>query len=944
MTQGAVSEPVGIIISNIGGASLDLSAADLSFSGTDAAMFAYDMGSLPIALTAGQSATLPITITPALEGDLSAALSISFAGEIYEVALSAHGLPAGAVFIGNGTEDAKMPVSIGNGYTYTQTIYPQSAINLVNQRIEKVQYYWSGTSAAVNSGGWTIYMGHTSAAEFTSSSGWVPFSELTQVFSGNLDIPATAGWIEVPLHIPFLYNNVDNLVIAVDENTPNQDYYSGYFHNTSDPLRVSLRNYNNTLNPDPVAPPAGTLVRAYPNVLIQFNEIPVGPPDPVTVILPEDGATDLSSDGFDLSWSPAFTGGYPDSYAVLMSQNENNLNTDYYWDGITATSFDPTQAATDPLTYNYSETWYWTVIAMNGDGEALQGEVFSFTIMDDPRILSLPYSQNFDSVTEPDMPPAWTGYTNSTVSYANVETYAAPTFAQSPPNSVKMYGGNDLDADLRLITPQIPVPVNSIKLSFYSRISGAPGTVLVGTVDTPEGTFTQLGSFDLTTTKTQYVFSFAGYTGTDQYICFKHAMTSSNKTIYLDDIYMEELFANDLALTAFSGDSYGFVGDELSYGVSVHNSGSAEQDSYNIELLNMPDQTVLASFTIATPLASDATAEHTLSWSPALANTYKVQARVVLAGDTNPANDDSDPMIVGVFAADSYTPFIGDPLVSSSSNYMPFNMYYKNNVSETIYLAHEMQMTSGTINAISYHNNFSQDLTKPVKIWMAHSSEDVNTAWLPFESYTLVFDGDVHFPIGVNAIVIPLQTSFQYTGGNLAVRTNRVHVDDYFNSNNNFYYTLDNSYPNRSRSFSSDGEVINPANPGGGTQNSQIPNTAFIVDPYTALPALDAPVLQITSSGSNLRLSWEAVENAVNYVIYGSNDPHNWADATEMSTTALYYELSTVSAMNFYKVVARSYNHQTREIGQVFNPAAVIGFDNSAVRALPVVPNHDNKN
>ncbi|MDY0128500.1 MAG: CARDB domain-containing protein, partial [Candidatus Cloacimonadaceae bacterium] len=663
---------------------------------------------------------------------------------------------------------------------------------------------------------------------------------------------------------------------------------------------------------------------------------------------PEDGATGLAIEGFDLNWAAALTGGNPVDYAVFMSQNEANLYGDHYWDGITDTRFDPTQAALGPISYNYGETWYWTVMAFNGDGDAIQETPFSFTIMDDPRILSLPYSQNFDGVPSDSMPVAWTGYVDATSTYAYVRT--STSYSVSAPNSMYLTNSNDAAADLRLITPDILVPMNSIKLSFSAR--GSSGyTLLIGTVDALDGTgtFSQMASIDLTSTHTIYTVSFADYVGTDQNICFKHGLGGTYRSIYIDDVQMDQLVANDLAVTAFSGDSMGIAGDELSYNVSVYNNGTAEQNAYAIQLLSMPTGQLLASLNVAdpVPLAAGDTAEHVINWTPTSAGVYEVYAKVVLAGDVNDYNDASDILTVGVYAATSYIPFIGDAESSSTTNYMPFNVWYKNSVAETIYMAHEMQMASGTINAIIYYNTFTQDVNIPVKIWMAHSTETVNSAWLPFENYSLVFDGTVLFPQGVNAVVIPLQTPFEYTGGNLAVRTNRVMDTQYYSSSDKFYYTSDSSYPNRSRYYYNDTTVMDPTDPiltNNGTQSSYIPNTAFIVAPYTALPPLSAPAVQIELSDTNPQLSWEAVAGAYEYVIYGSDDPHNWAEATEIGTTTdLDYTVYSAPAMKFYKVAARSYNHQIREIGQVFNPAAVIGFDNSSLKNMPKTIGTENK-
>ena len=147
-------------------------------------------------------------------------------------------------------------------------------------------------------------------------------------------------------------------------------------------------------------------------------------------------------------------------------------------------------------------------------------------------------------------------------------------------------------------------------------------------------------------------------------------------------------------------------------------------------------------------------------------------------------------------------------IASTTSTYMyPINVYYKNSLNETIYLGHELQASSGTINAIILQNNFTQNVTKPIKLWMKHTTEsNLTAAHLPFTGYQLVFDGDVYFPMGVNAVVINLTTPFVYTGGNLAVRTYAEWESTYSNNTNVFYYTASPEYPNRTRYVYVDGD------------------------------------------------------------------------------------------------------------------------------------------
>ncbi|MFA7543642.1 MAG: hypothetical protein WCY84_04640, partial [Candidatus Cloacimonadaceae bacterium] len=193
------------------------------------------------------------------------------------------------LIIGTGSVNNYLPINTTYSYSYSQSIYLQSEINIPEQQIEKLSFYWNGAAAAPNSSQWVVYMGHTNATRFANTSSWLPLSELTQVFAGVLTINATAGWKEIVLDAPFTYNNTQNLVIAVDENRPQYDNYAGFFHTTaSSGVNRSLRAFSDTVNIDPSNPPSGgqqTLVMAYPNVKLEFNLIPS---DPIFAIAPDE--------------------------------------------------------------------------------------------------------------------------------------------------------------------------------------------------------------------------------------------------------------------------------------------------------------------------------------------------------------------------------------------------------------------------------------------------------------------------------------------------------------------------------------------------------------------------------------------------------------------------------------------------------------------------------
>lgn len=277
--QNVTAGPFNVTITNIGGSTLNIAAGDVSIIGADAGQFSYSAANLPAALTAGQSVIIPVTMYATSEGAKTATLRIvnNQGRTDYDVALSGTALPEGIVVIGNGNTNLNLPIHPYFGYTYSQTIYLQSELNMADQRIEKIWYYWNGFEYADVSDEWVIYMGHTANTAFADGNSWLPLANLTQVFSGQVITSTTAGWVEIVLDNPFIYNNTDNLVIAVEENEAGYDSSSSYFFSTAAATNRSLRYYSDSINPDPAAPPAGTPVLGYPNTMLLFGDLPLMP-------------------------------------------------------------------------------------------------------------------------------------------------------------------------------------------------------------------------------------------------------------------------------------------------------------------------------------------------------------------------------------------------------------------------------------------------------------------------------------------------------------------------------------------------------------------------------------------------------------------------------------------------------------------------------------------
>ncbi len=170
------------------------------------------------------------------------------------------------VQVGYGTETgSSLPIEAFFGYSYSQQIYLASEIGDTDGgTITAIKFYFNG-DGITNSNDWTVYIGHTNKTEFSSSSDWVPVSNLTQVYSGTITATG-AGWITIDIN-DWNYNGTDNIVVAIDENQSGYDGSSDDFYATATTTNRGIIYYSDGTNPDPATPPSGGLKQFYPNII-----------------------------------------------------------------------------------------------------------------------------------------------------------------------------------------------------------------------------------------------------------------------------------------------------------------------------------------------------------------------------------------------------------------------------------------------------------------------------------------------------------------------------------------------------------------------------------------------------------------------------------------------------------------------------------------------------
>jgi M6 family metalloprotease-like protein len=327
------------------------------------------------------------------------------------------------------TTNKGLPMEPNYAYTYSQSIYLQSQLNIPGSTITRLAWRFNGNSV------WTdnikIYMGHTSLTAFPNNTSWIPLSGLTQVYDGTITTCSSAGWIELVLDTPFYYNNTQNLVIAVDENTAGAHTNSDEFYVSAVTGNRSLHYYSNSINPDPASPPVSgntLLLKAFvPNVQLTFSSSPIfsvtptavsfgtvytGTQNSQTVRVTNAGsgsliisAINLSNGQFSLSGLPTFprtltnqqyfefTVHYNPQTAASNSANLNitdNLSRTVRVIPVSGTAVVPPQISVSPMSYattiSIGETTTRTFQISNTGGQMLN---YSIQLSGNPAWLSL---------------------------------------------------------------------------------------------------------------------------------------------------------------------------------------------------------------------------------------------------------------------------------------------------------------------------------------------------------------------------------------------------------------------------------------------------------------------------------------------------------------------------------------------------------------------------
>jgi len=790
-----------------------------------------------VALAAGATHVFPLSWTPTVEGPVQLRGKVVLPGDQnpqndisqpFSVTVMPEGLAV--ITIGDGSMMDRLPVDMYFRNSLFETIYYPQEINMFGT-ISALTFYNNFVTDLPNKPV-KIWMGTT--ADNDLSGGWIPSTDLTLVFDSTVNFPIGANNILIPLSTPFTYAG-GNLVVLV-----NRPFDAGWFDSSNvfqcqngTQLR-SLRDYSDSTELDPANPPTGTAASlGFPRTSIHMTPLSDDPivmvaPDPLdfpqtlmdqsmtrnmTIMNGGGGTAVISS--VSLSGSPFFTITNPPTLPI-------SLTTGQYI----------------PLTVQYAPTAagnHTAVLTVVDDTTRLTHSVNITGSCMDPYIYSLPYVQNFDTVSVPAIPLDWSKLVNTTSQWAYVRTQNS--IYHSAQNAVEMYNSEDTAANLFIIAPPLDdsIDITNTRVSFFARSSNTASELIVGVMTSPTdaASFTPVSTVTLGLTFAEYILSFSAYTGTGRFIAFKHPQTSSYVSNYLDTVMLEISPENDLAALSLSGNTTPSVNMNSTYTVRIVNRGSLTQNLYQVALYNAANDVELATAP-GLSVAPDMIVEVPIQWTPTVEGPLAVYAKVILAGDQNALNDQCAPINITVFPENIMATTIGS---GDQLNRIPMDFFYRNSLFETLYYPDEM-MAFGNITSVSIYNNFVTNLTNmPVKIWMGSTTQDnLSAGWIPATELTLVFDGNVNFPMGENTIIFPLQTPVTYAGGNLVLLMERPMDGTYYSSQDRFRSQTGTQL--RSLNVYSDGTDYDPAAPPTGVN----PIGVYPMITFHMTPLSDDPV------------------------------------------------------------------------------------------------------
>ena len=436
------------------------------------------------------------------------------------------------VTIGTGTSsDYTFPFNNYYRNSWNEMIYPASLINEAGA-ITSIAFHVSAVPTSdYPFSTLTIYMGTSSDSVHTSTTSWLPMSDLTEVYTAtNVSSPTDTGWLIIDLDTPFPYDGAENLVIVTSKTMAN--YTTGlkfYYTTGSSGCSMYRRNDSDASYANHPGSNTGTTSTYRPNLQLTF--VPMG--GDYCYAVRNLSATDVTTTDATIIWQSSESAiEYILQYKAAGQPWDENVttvtttDTVFYLSGLEAVNTYNVRVAS----YCGSDTSAWKTVTFSTPCEE------SWDI--------LPYEEDFEGYATYSVPDCWTRmqtYTSGSTIYPYVNNASAT--AHNGTGYFYSYGGNNFFA-----LPHFGESVNNLRLTLWMKPAGttsAYGRVEVGVVSglNNPNSFQQVAVFYAdsigSTNWQKYMIDFSDVAASDSDYIVIRRYVSSTYAWYFDDLSVD---------------------------------------------------------------------------------------------------------------------------------------------------------------------------------------------------------------------------------------------------------------------------------------------------------------------------------------------------------------------------------------------------------------------
>ena len=437
-----------------------------------------------------------------------------------------------------------------DAYLQADFVYPADSLSVMTGSIINSMTFFSiNSSVDWGTANFVVSIKEVDAATLT---GFASNDDFTEVYSGSLSIPAD-GQMVVTFTTPYLYTG-SNLLVRV-QNTATGTYvsstwlgisatgssYQGYDYSSLSSITGSARNF-------------------LPKV--EFDYAPSG----TDICFPVRNVTasDITSDGFTLSWIDTLNSGA--SYSIYDMTDTTLVasasTTSYTFSGL-----------------NSNTLYHYAVVADCGTSTTSYARIDVRTLCGG--YATIPYIEDFESSATGEMPSCWlqvsTG-TSSAGAFPAVYVYSDNTRTGNGYFEFESANGGQTEI------AALPAMQNlsGLKLIFWASMSSNyPCTLEAGVIES-DGTFTLVDTIDLITFSGtsnwkqnyhEYTVYYANYTGSGERMALRASNTSGQYTLFVDDLIVAEdngcYPVTNVSTTAVDSNSITLVWtDDMNNGIS----------------------------------------------------------------------------------------------------------------------------------------------------------------------------------------------------------------------------------------------------------------------------------------------------------------------------------------------------------------------------------------